>query len=188
MTTVTQSSAQGYGQRSGAGAAIAAILAISAAATLFLFWLIYIHPAAAASGSYAFLAPMNAVLNGAAAVALLIGFSFIRVKRIRAHRASMITAFVFSTLFLIGYIAHHALHGDVRYPLHAALRTPYLWLLASHIVLATLTLPLILVTFFFSLSGRIPQHRKIARWTFPLWLYVSVTGVITYVMLRLAQG
>lgn len=183
-----QRSAQGPGQRSGAGAAIAAVLVISAAVTVFLFWLIYIHPAAAASGSYAFLPAMNAAFNGASAVALLIGFSFIRVKRIRAHRASMITAFVFSSLFLVGYIAHHALHGDVRYPLHAAFRTPYLWLLASHIVLATITLPLILVTFFFSLSGRIPQHRKVARWTFPLWLYVSITGVATYAMLRLAQG
>lgn len=188
MTMVAQPSGQRSAQGSGAGAAIAAVLVISAAVTVFLFWLIYIHPAAAASGSYAFLPAMNAAFNGAAAVALLIGFSFIRVKRVRAHRASMITAFGFSTLFLVGYIAHHALHGDVRYPLHAAFRTPYLWLLASHIVLATLTLPLILVTFFFSLSGRIPQHRKVARWTFPLWLYVSITGVATYAMLRLAQG
>jgi len=174
--------------RSGTGPAIAAILVISAAATLFLFWLIYIHPAAATSQQYAFLPALNAVMNGLAAVALLIGFTFIRARRIAAHRRAMITAFVFSTLFLIGYIAHHALHGDVRYPLHAAFRIPYLWLLASHIILATLTLPLILVTFFFSLSGRFPQHRRIARWTFPLWFYVSVTGVITYVMLRLAQG
>ena len=100
----------------------------------------------------------------------------------------MITAFIFSTLFLISYIAHHALHGDVRYPADGAYRSIYLPLLASHIVLAIVALPMVLVTFFFSLSGRIPQHRKIARWTFPLWLYVSVTGVITYVMLRLAQG
>jgi putative membrane protein len=176
------------GARQSAGTAIAAIVAISAAATLFLFWLIYLHPAAAASGSYAFLPAINAVLNGMAATALLIGYAFIRAKRIPAHRAAMIAAFGFSTLFLAGYIAHHALHGDVRYPLHAALRTPYLWLLASHIVLATLALPLVLVTFFFSLSGRIPQHRRVARWTLPLWLYVSVTGVVTYVMLRLAQG
>ena len=89
----------------------------------------------------------------------------------------MITAFVFSTLFLVSYILHHALHGDVRYPVHAALRSLYLPLLASHIVLAVIALPLVLVTFFFSLTGRIPQHRKVARWTFPLWLYVSVTGV-----------
>jgi putative membrane protein len=174
--------------KSGTGPAVAAILAISIAASLFLFWLIYIHPASASSSQYAFLPALNAVFNGLSATALLIGYTFIRARKIRQHRASMITAFVFSTLFLIGYIAHHALHGDVRYPLHAAFRTFYLWLLTSHIILAVVALPLVLVTFFFSLSGRIPQHRKVARWTFPLWLYVSVTGVITYVMLRLAMG
>ena len=177
------------GTHCGTRSAIAAILDISAAATAFLFWLIYIHSASdAAHVRFAFLPPLNAVLNGLSATALLIGFTFIRARNIKAHRASMITAFSFSTLFLIGYILHHALHGDVRYPVHAAFRTFYLSLLASHIVLATLALPLVLVTFFFSLSGRIPQHRKVARWTFPLWLYVSVTGVITYVMLRLALG
>jgi len=172
----------------GTGPAIAAILALSAAATAFLFWLIYIHPAAATSAQFAFLPALNAILNGCAATALLIGYTFIRAHRIRQHRAAMITAFVFSTLFLVSYILHHALHGDVRYPVHAGFRTFYLCLLASHILLATVALPLVLVTFFFSLSGRIPQHRKVARWTFPIWLYVSVTGVITYVMLRLAQG
>jgi putative membrane protein len=174
--------------QSGTGPVIAAILAISAAATIFLFWLIYIHPAAATSAQFAFLPALNAVLNGLAATALLIGYTFIRAHRVRQHRAAMITAFVFSTLFLVSYILHHALHGDVRYPVHAAFRTFYLWLLASHILLAVVALPLVLVTFFFSLSGRIPQHRKVARWTFPLWFYVSVTGVITYIMLRLAQG
>lgn len=184
MTTIAPSSAS----QSATRGAIAAILAISAAATLFLFWLIYIHPAAAASTEYAFLPALNAILNGLSAVALLIGFTFIKARNIRAHRRAMITAFVFSSLFLVSYILHHALHGDVRYPLGAAFRTPYLALLTSHIILAVVALPLVLITFFFSLSGRIPQHRKVARWTFPLWLYVSVTGVITYVMLRLAQG
>ena len=168
--------------------AIAAIFAISAAATLFLFWLIYVHPAAATSAQYAFLPALNAALNGLSAIALVIGYTFIRSRNIKAHRASMITAFCFSTLFLVSYILHHALHGDVRYPLHAAFRMVYLPLLASHIVLAIVALPMVLVTFFFSLTGRIPQHRKIARFTFPLWLYVSVTGVITYAMLRLAQA
>ena len=167
---------------------IIAILAISAAASAFLFWLIYIHPAAAASTQYAFLPALNAILNGLSAVALTIGYVFIRSHRVAAHRASMMTAFGFSTLFLLSYIAHHALHGDVRYPAHGALRSVYLPLLVSHILLAVVALPMVLVTFFFSLSGRIRQHRKIARWTFPLWLYVSVTGVITYVMLRIAQG
>src|SRR5471030_1858147 len=126
--------------------AIAAILLISAAATAFLFWLIYVHPAAASSSEYAFLPALNAVLNGLSATALLIGYTFIRAHRIRAHRASMMTAFLFSTLFLVSYIAHHALHGDVRYPAHAALRSVYLPLLASHIVLAVVALPMVLVT------------------------------------------
>jgi len=182
MTTTTTS------PQSATRGAIAAILAISAAATLFLFWLIYIHPAAAASTEYAFLPAVNAALNGLSAVALLIGFTFVKARNVVAHRRAMITAFVFSSLFLVTYILHHALHGDVRYPIHAAFRTPYLLLLASHIILAVIALPLVLVTFFFSLSGRIPQHRRVARWTFPLWLYVSITGVITYAMLRLAQG
>lgn len=169
--------------------AVAAIIGISAAASLFLFWLIYLHPAAdAANLEFSFLPALNAVLNGLSAVALLIGYTYVRSHRIAQHRAAMFSAFGFSTLFLVGYIAHHALHGDVRYPVDAPLRTPYLALLASHIVLAVVALPLVLTTFFFSLSGRIPMHRKIARWTFPIWLYVSVTGVITYVMLRLARG
>jgi putative membrane protein len=183
-TAASDSKAHPAGTRS----AIAAILAISAAATVFLLWLIYIHPAAAASTRFAFLPALNALLNGLSATALLIGYTFIRARRVAAHRASMMTAFGFSTLFLVSYILHHYLHGDVFYPVHAAGRSVYIPLLISHILLAVVALPMVLVTFFFSLTGRIPQHRKIARWTFPLWLYVSVTGVITYIMLRLAQG
>jgi putative membrane protein len=183
MTTLTSA------PKNNSSSAIAAILVISAAATLFLFWLIYLHPAADTSGTqYAFLPALNAILNGLSAIALLIGFTFIKARKIAKHRAAMMTAFIFSTLFLVSYILHHALHGDVKYPLHAAFRTPYLWLLGSHIILAIVALPLVLVTFFFSLTGRIRQHRAVARWTFPLWLYVSVTGVITYVMLRLAMS
>ncbi|HUB30620.1 MAG TPA: DUF420 domain-containing protein [Terracidiphilus sp.] len=184
MTTIAAPS----NSKSGTRSAIALILAISAAASLFLFWLIYIHPASAASTEYAFLPALNAIFNGLAATSLLIGYTFIRARRIAAHRAAMITAFGFSSLFLVSYILHHALHGDVRYPVHAAFRGFYLGLLASHILLAVVALPLVLVTFFFSLSGRFPQHKRVARWTFPIWLYVSVTGVLTYVMLRLAQG
>jgi len=183
MTTLTSA------PKNNSSSAIAAILVISAAATLFLFWLIYLHPAADTSGTqYAFLPALNAILNGLSAIALLIGFTFIKARKIAKHRAAMMTAFIFSTLFLVSYILHHALHGDVKYPLHAAFRIPYLWLLGSHIILAIVALPLVLVTFFFSLTGRIRQHRAVARWTFPLWLYVSVTGVITYVMLRLAMS
>jgi putative membrane protein len=163
---------------------VAAILAVSAVATLFLFWLIYIHPAPDASGAhYTFLPNLNALLNGLSAVALCIGFYFIKARRIAAHRTSMITAFVFSSLFLVSYIANHALHGDTKYPVHDAVYRIYIPLLISHIILAIVALPVVLITFYLSLSGRIPAHRKLARITFPLWLYVSVTGVIVRLML-----
>jgi putative membrane protein len=169
--------------------AIAAICTISFAATLFLFWLIYFHPASDAAGlRYAYLPALNASLNGLSAIALLLGVVFVRSGRIAAHRVSMMSAFIFSTAFLFGYILHHALHGDIRYPIGAPLRGFYLTLLATHIVLAIGALPMVLATFFLGLGGSIPAHRRIARWTFPVWLYVSVTGVITFAMLRLARG
>jgi putative membrane protein len=168
---------------------IAAILAISLAATLFLFWLIYVHPAAdAASVKLTFLPALNALLNGLSASALLIGYTFIRARRIAAHRAAMFTAFAFSSLFLVSYIVNHALHGESHYPGNGPIKTIYLGILISHVLLSVIALPLVLTTFFFSLSGRIPMHRKIARWTFPIWLYVSVTGVVVYAMLAAARA
>jgi len=167
---------------------VTAILAGSAAATLFLFWLIYVHPAADASAThYTFLPNLNALLNGLSAVALCVGFYFVKAKRIAAHRASMMTAFVFSSLFLVSYIVNHALHGDTRYPVHDWVYRIYIPLLISHIVLAVVALPIVLITFYLSLSGRIPAHRRLARITFPLWLYVSVTGVIVRLMLVAAM-
>jgi putative membrane protein len=172
-----------------ATAAIATIVAISLAATLFLVWLIYIHPAAdAAHVKLTFLPALNALLNGLSASALLIGYTFIRRRRIAAHRAAMFTAFAFSSLFLVCYIVNHALHGESHYPGHGTIRTVYLAILASHVFLSVVALPMVLITFFFSLSGRIPTHRKVARWTFPIWLYVSVTGVIVYAMLAAAKA
>ena len=96
----------------------------------------------------------------------------------------MITAFVFSSLFLITYIINHALHGDTLYQGQGPLRTVYFSILISHIVLCTVALPMVLITFFFSLTGRFPQHKKIARFTLPIWLYVSVTGVLVFAILR----
>ena len=169
--------------------AVAAIIAISLVATLFLVWLIYVHPATdAARLKLTFLPALNALLNGLSASALLIGFTFIRARKIPAHRASMITAFVFSSLFLVSYIVNHALHGESHYPGSGTIRTVYLLILASHVLLSVVALPMVLTTFFFSLSGRIPMHRKIARWTFPIWLYVSVTGVVVYAMLAAARA
>ncbi|HET9087702.1 MAG TPA: DUF420 domain-containing protein [Acidobacteriaceae bacterium] len=163
---------------------IATIVAVSAAAVLLLLWLLYVHHAPQAFATrLLFLPALNALLNGLSAVALLIGFSFIRRHRIPEHRASMVMAFVLSSLFLVSYILNHALHGDMIFPGHGTVRTIYLSILASHIVLSVVALPMILTTFYFSLSGRFPQHKRIARFTFPVWLYVSVTGVVVYAML-----
>jgi putative membrane protein len=187
--TTTASSA---GSQSGTRRAIAAILVFSAAAMAFLFWLIYVHPALdAAHRELTFLPGLDALLNGLSATALLMGFAFIHAPkswpgRIRAHRAAMVTAFGFSVVFLVIYITNYALHGETIYPGHGAVRAIYLSILISHILLSMVCLPLVLITFFFSLSGRIPIHRKVARWTFPIWLYVSVTGVVVYVMLAAA--
>jgi putative membrane protein len=165
-------------------AVVAGILAISVAASLMLFWLVYFHPPADVSGTHLlFLPALNALLNGLSAVALVIGFLFIRAGNVAAHRASMFTAFVFSTLFLVSYITNHALHGDIKFHGEGAIRPFYFTLLISHIGLSMVALPLILVTFFLSLTGRFPIHRRVARFTFPIWLYVSVTGVIVYAML-----
>ena len=165
-------------------APIVGILALSAAATAFLLWLLYVHHAPPAFAlRLRFLPACNAVFNACSAVALLIGFACIRNRRITAHRCSMLTAFVFSSLFLASYITHHALHGETRFAGHGAIRTVYLSILLTHVLLSVVVLPMILITFYFSLSGRFPQHKRIARYTFPIWLYVSVTGVVVYAML-----
>ena len=165
-------------------APIATIVGISAVATLFLLWLVYVHPPSQEFATrLLFLPALNALFNAMSATALVIGFSYIRKRNIAAHRASMITAFVFSSLFLVCYITNHALHGEMRFSGHGPLRTAYLALLISHILLSVIALPMVLITFFFSLTGRFPLHKKIARFTYPIWLYVSVTGVIVYAML-----
>jgi putative membrane protein len=164
--------------------AIVAIIAISAAASLFLCWLVYYHaPADVAGTQLLFLPALNALLNGLSAIALVIGFFFIRAKRISEHRAAMFIAFIFSTLFLVTYITNHALHGDMHFLGQGFVRYVYFPLLISHIGLSVVALPMILITFFLSLTGRFPAHRRLARFTFPIWLYVSVTGVIVYAML-----
>jgi putative membrane protein len=102
----------------------------------------------------------------------------------------MFAAFIFSSLFLVSYIANYTLHGEYHLPIAhtGATWTAYLVLLIPHIVLSVIALPMILITFFFSLSERFEQHRSIARWTFPLWLYVSVTGVLVYLMQAAIRG
>jgi uncharacterized membrane protein YozB (DUF420 family) len=126
---------------------------------------------------------LNAALNAAAAVALLTGFWLIRRGRWRAHRAAMITALVLSSAFLTSYLVYHAQVGSVRFQGQGWVRTLYLSILATHTVLAAAVPVLAIVTLSRALRRRFDRHRAIARWTLPIWLYVSVTGVVVYWML-----
>ncbi len=161
-----------------------AIIAVSVVASLFIFWLVYVHPPVdATASSFRFLPGLNAVLNLLCAIALLFGLAYIRRRNIAAHRASMFAAFIFSSAFLVSYLATYFLHGETRLPIA---HTGALWftyaivLFATHIPLAIVCLPMILITFFLSLTGRFAAHKRLARWTYPIWLYVSVSGVFVY--------
>ena len=126
---------------------------------------------------------VNASLNALSGVLLLCGYTLIRLRRIELHRRFMIAAFAASSLFLICYVVYHAQVGSVRFTRQGFVRPLYFTILITHVALAFTLVPLAIVTLSRGLKARYPQHRRIARWTFPIWLYVSVTGVLVYVLL-----
>ena len=126
---------------------------------------------------------VNASLNAVSGVLLLIAYALIRARRIAAHRAFMIAAFTASALFLVCYVIYHAQVGSVPFQRQGFVRPLYFTILISHVILAASVPPLAIITLSRGLKGRYPQHRRIARWTLPIWLYVSVTGVLVYVLL-----
>jgi len=126
---------------------------------------------------------INAILNATSAVLLVWGYRLIRRKQIETHRKVMTSAFVTSCLFLVCYLVYHAQVGSKHFPGTGALKTLYLTILATHTVLAAAVPFLAIITLRRGLAARYDQHRKIAKWTFPIWLYVSVTGVVVYFML-----
>ena len=126
---------------------------------------------------------LNAFLNATAAVLLVIGYSFIHAGQIRRHRAVMISACAVSTLFLISYVIYHANIGSKPFQGRGPIRIVYFTILLTHVILAAAVLPLAVITLSRGLRARFDRHVAIARWTFPIWLYVSVTGVIVYLML-----
>jgi uncharacterized membrane protein YozB (DUF420 family) len=132
---------------------------------------------------YAIFPTINATLNGTSAVLLLVGRGLIARRRIAAHRAIMITALISSSLFLISYLYYHAHVGSVHFQGEGWSRPVYYTILFTHTVLAAAIVPMVIITLNRALRERFDRHRAIARWTFPLWLYVSVTGVVIYVML-----
>ena len=126
---------------------------------------------------------VNATLNALSGVLLLIGYALIRTRRIELHRRCMLAAFATSAVFLVCYIVYHAQVGSVRFTRQGFVRPVYFTILVTHVILAAAVVPLAVVTLSRGLQARFPQHVRVARWTFPIWLYVSVTGVVVYLML-----
>ncbi len=126
---------------------------------------------------------LNATLNGIAGILLTLGFFLIRKGKVDAHKKVMIGAFIVSSIFLVSYLIYHAQAGSTRFLGTGFIRPIYFTILITHIILAAAIVPMALLTLFRGLKERYEKHKKIARWTLPIWLYVSVTGVIIYIML-----
>ncbi len=129
---------------------------------------------------------LNAVLNSIATIFLLTGYIFIKKQNIAAHMRMMWSAFVFSALFLVSYLIFHYQVGSVGYDGTGWIRPVYFTILISHIILAIVNLPMILLTMYRAVRKDYERHRKIARWTWPVWMYVSVTGVVVYIMMEVS--
>lgn len=160
------------------------IVILSIAIAAFLVWLIYFKGKVDAPAWVNYLPAANAVFNSLSAICLTLGYINIRRKNRLVHMRFMVSATFFSTLFLLSYIAYHYFHGDTKFPGQGWVRPVYFTILISHIGLSIVALPLILGTLWYALRNQFRFHRGVARWAFPIWLYVSVTGVIVFFMLK----
>lgn len=133
---------------------------------------------------FSFLPPIHSALNALAAVALMFALYFIKNKNVQAHRNSIYAALIFSALFLLSYVVYHFTTEETKFGGEGTIRYIYFFLLITHVVLAALILPFIFMTFNRAFTNQFDRHKKIARWVYPLWLYVAITGPICYLMLR----
>ncbi|MCY7411342.1 MAG: DUF420 domain-containing protein [Chitinophagales bacterium] len=162
-----------------------AIALASVAIPLVVLSLFYLKPPDLKVGfDIQILPALNASFNFTTAILLCAGYYFIRNKKWRSHRLCMITAFVLSSFFLISYVIYHTLATETHYGGQGIIRNIYFLILITHIILAAAIVPLVLITITRALRERFDRHKKIARWTLPLWLYVAVTGVVVYLMLK----
>jgi putative membrane protein len=165
--------------------AIGVILLVSGGAFIFLVWLIYFKGGSDYSSNLITSLPaLNALLNATSAV--LLGFAIHAIKQgdYLRHMRFNLTAFFTSTLFLISYVIYHNFHGSTPFMAEGIIRPIYFFILISHIILSAGVVPLILTSFYLAFSGKIKTHRKVSRVTFPVWMYVSVTGVLIFLMLK----
>jgi len=161
------------------------ILLLSGGVFGFLVWLIYVKDTPTVVAPWVGALPaVNAALNACSAVCLVGGFIYIRRGDRLMHRRFMLSAVLFSTMFLISYVVYHHFHGDTRFMGQGVVRPIYFAILISHIALSAVALPMVLGTLYLAGSGRFQTHRRLARYTLPVWLYVSVTGVVVFLFLR----
>ena len=161
------------------------ILPLSAGIAGFLIWLIYLKTTRAPAPPWIGLLPAaNAFFNSCSATALAAGYWNIKRGRRDAHMRCMLAAVAFSACFLVSYVVYHGFHGDTRFPGQGIIRPIYFFILISHIGLSIVALPMILTTLFYAATSRFGSHRAIARFTLPIWFYVSVTGVVVFLVLR----
>jgi putative membrane protein len=165
------------------------ILVVSLGASLFLLWIIYFREAAYPKSALPFwvqsLPFMNAFMNALSAYFLIRGLQFIRQKKITEHRRQMALAFIASTVFLVGYVVYYGAAGNTPFRGEGLVRPLYYTLLITHVVASIVALPLVLTTFYWSLTQQIERHRRLAKITYPLWLYVGITGVLVFLWLRI---
>ena len=165
--------------------AINSIIMLSTGIIVFLFWLIYFREPNISDNylDLSLLPSLNAILNFLSATCLSFGFFAIKNGKRALHIMMMISALIFSSIFLVSYLVYHTFHGDTIYNGEGLIRYIYFYILISHVLLSIVVLPLILTTVFFAASKNFSSHSKIARITLPIWLYVSITGVLVYIIL-----
>jgi putative membrane protein len=164
--------------------AFAVIAVLSAAVLAYLFWLLYGREGSSEAPSWTSSLPaLNAALNGTSALLLVSGFLAIRRRRRELHMKLMLGALLVAAVFLASYVVYHHYHGDTPFEGEGVVRPIYFFVLVTHILGSMVALPMVLTTLFFAFTRRFERHRRLARYTFPLWLYVSVTGVLVFFLL-----
>lgn len=157
---------------------------VSVAALSLLAWLLLLRGHSDVSGQLSFMPAVNAALNATCAVLLVAGYRAIKAKNRSLHKRLMVSAFCASSLFLVGYLVYHYVHGDTKFLGQGAIRSVYFGILISHVLLSIAIVPMALASFYFALQARFQTHAKVARILYPIWLYVSVTGVAIFFLLR----
>ena len=137
---------------------------------------------------FSFLSHLNAILNSSTALCLLLGYSFIKKGNDRLHKFCMYVAFALSSLFLVSYVIYHSQVEHTVYGGEGVIRYVYFFILISHILLSTAVIPLVLTSIYFAITKRLDKHKRVVKFTFPIWLYVAVTGVVVYLMIRPYYG